>query len=1518
MRKSSDPQQYHLSEEDFRLATIVEILRFRANCQPDRPAFIFLANGETVKDKINYFDLDRRAQALGAHLQSIGAGGERALLLFPPGIDFIIALMGCLYAGAIAIPVYPPDPARFNRTLPRFEIIVKDAQPSFVLTDSSTWSALAELAIKDRKLLALSWVITDEVSKEPVKEWRPPAINSDSLAFLQYTSGSTSSPRGVMITHGNIIQNQRMIMDACAHSDKSTFVGWLPLYHDMGLIGNVLQPLFIGAKSILMSPADFLRNPFCWLQAISHYKAATSGGPNFAYDLCSRRITAEQKRQLDLANWTVAFNGSEPVYQETMDRFADAFEPCGFRREAFYPCYGLAEATLIVTGGSRMKPPMLLSIDRTSLEDNRVVTTSLDDENARMAVSCGQALQDERIVIVAPESLTPVPPDRVGEIWVSGLNVARGYWGKLQDSEQTFNAYLPDSGDGPFLRTGDLGFLRDEELYVTGRLKDLIIIRGRNHYPQDFERTIGKCHKAVRPGGGAAFSVEINGDERLVIVQEVDDRAHTDLNSVIEAIRQAIAEYHQVRVYAVDLIKPGSIPKTSSGKIQRHACREGFLNRSLAVIAEWRETKGLDVELPQVLAAPGEFEPWLAHQLAYRLGISPGSIDAGQPLTLYGIDSLIAIEFAHAIESSFGVTLPVSVFLRESSIAQLASEITAQMKAGGTLHQPGLSSNEQAVDQFPLSAGQQALWFLHKLDSNSAAYNIASAVEIRGDLNVSALRSAFQKLLNRHPQLRATFIALNQRPVQQIHTRMEVCFREEDASSWDQAHLDHRLVEEAHHTFDLEQGPLLKVNLFARSFKEHVLLLVLHHIISDFWSLAILVDELGLLYRAEKDGNSLELSPIAIQYHDYVRWQAELLEGEQGQRLSSYWRKQLADDLSPLNLPLDRIRPPIQTFDGASLLFDLDSGTTERLKDLAHACEATLYVTLLAAFKVLLFRYTNQKDLAVGTPTTGRASKAEFGKMIGFFVNPVVIRTQISGNLSYREFLRPVRQTVLDAFEHQEYPFARLVEQLQPVRDASRSPFFQVMFVLQKSHLKTNESLGSFALGEPGEHLQMSDLDVTSMALEQRTSQLDVTLMMAESGGRLKGSFQYNTNLFDAQTISRMAEHFQRIVEAIIKHPDQQISEIGMLSEGEKRQIVSDWNQTATSYRRDRSLHDLFTDQARLSPDSIAVSDDHISLTYSHLDCLSTRLACDLRREGLGPEKLVGICLRRSAAMVAAMLGVLKSGAAYVPIDSNYPADRINRLLEESGAELALVDGSSGHRLCDSVCRKLWMDGVCEGLSEREVRQGDEMSSPEVEASNLAYVIYTSGSTGRPKGVMIEHCNAVSLMNWAQQRYSREEMRRVLAATSVSFDLSVYEIYGPLSRGGEVVVVEDVLSWGRRSDRAEVSLINTVPSAGRELVSGGAITGSVKVINLAGEALSRSVVEELYEATGVARVMNLYGPSEDTTYSTEAEMRRGEEGEPVIGTPISNREVYILEEGGEVAAVGVIGEIYLGGEGQTR
>lgn len=580
------------SVSGYRLSTLVDLLRFRANHQADRRAYTFLVDGETQEAHVSYGVLDRQARALAATLQALHLPGERVLLLYPPGLAYIAAFYGCLYARVTPVPTYPPVLRRAHRSMQRLWDIIDDAQIRFVLTTQELMHKITSSYSGDPRFTGLQWLVSDQGDLADAEDWVASTPEADALAYVQYTSGSTSTPKGVLLTHRNLMYNSALIHQTFAITPESCGVIWLPPYHDMGLLGGIIVPLYAGIHVVLLSPFAFIQRPWRWLRALSHYHGTYSGGPNFAYDLCVQKSTLEQVHALDLRGWQVAFNGAEPIRSHTLQRFVERFEVCGFRREAFYPCYGLAESTLFVSGGRRGKGYLERSFKKRQLEQRQVVPAPLqhapDESDALKLVGCGWSWGDQQIAIVDPEHRIGCGAHQIGEIWLASTSVAQGYWNRPLETAETFQAYRADTGAGPFLRTGDLGFLWEGELFITGRLKDLIIIRGRNHDPQDIERTVEQSHIALQPAGGVAFSVDVNGEERLVVVQSVKSTAvrNLDVQTVIGDMCEAVTAQHGLHVYDAVLVTAKCIPKTPSGKLQRHLCRAQYLSGTLDSIEQ--------------------------------------------------------------------------------------------------------------------------------------------------------------------------------------------------------------------------------------------------------------------------------------------------------------------------------------------------------------------------------------------------------------------------------------------------------------------------------------------------------------------------------------------------------------------------------------------------------------------------------------------------------------------------------------------------------------------------------------------------------------------------------------------------------------------------------------------------------------------------------------------------------------------------------------------------------------------
>ena len=1511
----------NIAEDARNCSTVVELVRLRSSNQPNRNAFTFLLDGENEEARLTYSQLDRRARRIAAQLQTQGLTGERALLLYPAGLDFLIAFFGCLYAGVVAVTAYPP---RNKRNTPRIKAISNDAQATIALTIAEKLDTVQSLMTEKTDVKSLQWLTTDNLAPGIEDSWEEPSINKDTLAFLQYTSGSTGTPKGVMISHGNLLHNAQTTYQFMGHSPESKFVTWLPMYHDMGLIGGILQPLYGGFECIIMPPTSFLQRPYRWLQAISKYKGTTSGAPNFAYDLCVEKITPEQKATLDLSSWDVPFSGAEPVRYETLKRFAEYFAECGFPFSAFYPCYGMAETTLMTSGGDNTKSPLVITVDKAALELNRVVESSNENKDLNLnLVSSGRVIPGQKVVIANPETRKSCQPSEIGEIWVSGLSVGQGYWNREQDTQETFHAYLSDTGEGPFLRTGDLGFLHSGELFITGRAKDLIIIRGRNLYPQDIELTAERSHPSLRVGASAAFTVLDNNEEKLVVVQELEFRAKPDKTEVTNAIRQAISEEHEVQAYAVVLIKPGSIPKTSSGKIQRRETRARFEKGTLTVVGSSvlessdiarKETRLKRSEL--LALSPRQcqavLETYLIGQEARVLGIAPDDISPEEPLTTLGLDSLKVFELKNRVEVDLEVEVSVADFFEGMSTRSLVTKILAQMTTDG-LSLVSLIQQEKNTNisdsHYPLSVSQQGLWFIHQLNPDTATYNIPIVINLKGSVNQAILQKCLNEIVRRHEVLRTSFTLNDGQPVQVVNQAEPLTLTVEDLRSLPESERNHavqRLTTEfAQKPFDLSSKSLIRAKFAQINEKNYYLIIVLHHIIADGWSIGILIKELVGLYDAYSKNEVPQLPELPIQYRDFLNWQRKSIDSERTQPLLTYWKQKLQGELSVLNLPTDRPRPPVQTFKGAIAKLVLPQTLRQELKDLSRQQGVTLFMTLLTAFKILLYRYTGQTDIIVGSPIANR-NKAEIEQLIGFFVNVLVLRTELSEELSFQELLTRVKSTALEAYVHQDLPFEKLVEELQPNRDLSYNPLFQAMFVLQNV---------------PIPNLDLPDISVSYEEGYNGTSKFDLTMFMEDSQEGLVATCEYNTDLFDANTINRMLGHFQTLLSSIVSDSQQCISELPLLTPPERQQLLVDWNDTRKDYPEDKCIHQLFESQVEKTPFDIAVIFGQQQLTYQELNSRANQLAHYLQQQGVKSDTVVGICMERSIEMVVGLIAILKAGGAYLPLDPAYPKERLEFMLADAQVSVLLTQPHLENEIPPHQAQLVCID------TEGSIYTNYSTQNPssDVKPENLAYVIYTSGSTGKPKGVMNTHQGACNRLMWMQDAYQLTSSDRVLQKTPFSFDVSVWEFFWTLLTGAALVVAkpgghQDAGYIAELISQQKITTLHFVPSMLQVFLEEPQHQNckSIKRVICSGEALSSELQQRFFESFD-AELHNLYGPTE-ASIDVSAWCCKSAQNENVvpIGRPIANTQLFILDKRLKPVPIGVPGELHIGGVGLAR
>ncbi|UCA51873.1 amino acid adenylation domain-containing protein [Streptomyces sp. WA6-1-16] len=1438
-----------------------DVLETAAIRTPDRTAFTYRPDGDGPETGLTYEQLHERAAAVAADLTDRGLTGERALLLHPFGLEYVVTFFGCLYAGVVAVPTYPPS--RHPSSTARFSAVAEDCGARVALTTADLREKLERRS--DLPAASALTMVVPEPSSSGAGS-RPVRPRGEDLAFLQYTSGSTGRPKGVMLSHANLLANTALIQDAFGLGEHTRAVSWLPMYHDMGLIGSVLGTVFCGGSTLLLPPSSFARDPGRWLSAISDFGATVSGGPDFAYNLCVERVPAEVRASLDLSSWQVAFSGAEPVRERTLRSFAAAFAESGFSAQAFLPCYGLAESALIVTAGERG------SGFRTAAAEGAHETV----------VGSGRAPDGVGLRTVDPETGAVTPDGAEGEVQVSGASVARGYWNRPEDWAEVFR-------DG-WLRTGDLGFLRDGELHVTGRAKDLVIVRGRNHHPQDLESTAEGADSRLRTHGCAVFAVPGAEAEELVVACELRREAgRGDLDEIARRVRAAVAAAHDVRPRHVVLVPFAGLARTSSGKIARSACRQQFLDGTLAALGVRSTTRTAGPEATEPAAGPGDVPGGdagrLRGEIAALLGIGVDEVSPDTPLVDLGIDSLDALTIAHRVGRRTGRDLVAETLLHHS---------VRELVALGTRPQDGAAPSSEPGDH-PLSAQQRGMRYSHELAPESTAYLLGAAVDVYGLLDVEALREALEGTVERHSVLRTTFPVVGGEPVQRVHARLGPGFRVEDVPS---ALLGSRTAAVSTAPLDIVDGPLVRLCVLRTGPDRHRLVLTLHHLVSDLWSIDLVLREVCARYTGSAPPHGR-----AADFVELVAGEAAFTEGPEGRRLAEHWRAALDGAPADIGLRTDRPRPALPRLRGASTTFTVSAGTTARLRRHARANGTTLFTVLLSAYALLLWRYSGRRDFLVGTPVHGRGSTRS-SEVVGCCINTVPVRCRVDPDGSFGELLGRVGATSRDAFDHAGLPFVELIEAVGARRDPSRPPLVQVMFALQQALPGGDLPIAAMAVNRQGVTGRFGPAVCESVALPRTGSMADLALHLAEVGDGLSGELVHDTDLFDDGTAQRLARQFVSVLETVVSGSGGPVREFATAE-------PSVLTGAEAGYRSDDHVHLRIARQALLRPEAVAVSTDEEELTYGRLEHSAGALARVLVARGVRPGHVVAIRLPRGAEFVVSMLAVLKAGAAYLPLAPDLPESRIGHMLTDSGAHLVI--SRSGVGRSEPPCPVLDLDAVGRGAPEGR--------SPEVPAhpEAAAYVLYTSGSTGLPKGVHVPHRALNNFLAAMARVVPMDARTRLLAPTSLSFDISVLEVFLPLVSGGTCHLadgdtVRDGHALRARLDTGAFTHMQATPVTWQLLADTGWAPDPGLTVITGGEALPRELAAYLCASGG--QVLNMYGPTETTVWSASAPLALADTAEaPPIGLPVANTTAYVLDEGLALVPAGAEGELHLGGHG---
>ncbi|MCG6577323.1 amino acid adenylation domain-containing protein, partial [Pseudomonas sp. AF32] len=1151
------------------------------------------------------------------------------------------------------------------------------------------------------------------------------------------------------------------------------------------------------------------------------------------------------------------------------------FLPTPIAEYAFGRNLGHDRLRTLLIGGDRLRKlpvdPGFTLINNYGPTETTVVATS-GRIDAGGALHIGKPVGNTRVYLLDAH-LQPVPVGATGELYIGGAGVARGY---LNRPELTAERFVRDPFSpvqhAKMYRTGDLGrYLPDGYIDYLGRNDGQLKIRGLRIELGEIESRLGDC-PGVREAVVLALG-ETPDDMRLVAYYTAHEGEHQDLTA--DNLRARLQVHLPRHMVPSAYVRLDALPLTANGKLDRRALP--------APDSDAYSSRGYE-------APVGEMETRMADIWCRLLGVE--QVGRHDDFFELGGHSLLAVRLMSQVRQQLDVELSLAELFANPVLMGLSAWVT--QATASTLPSIGAVSRNEPL---PLSFAQQRLWFLAQMEGGSAAYHICGGLRLNGRLAPQALRGALDRIVARHEALRTTFDKVGGDVVQRIaaeESGFALTFQDLSNRVDAEDELARLAAQEAHAPFDLQRGPLIRGRLVRLAQEAHVLLVTMHHIVSDGWSMGVLTRELGALYQACLHGAADPLPPLLIQYADFAVWQRRWLSGEVLSEQSAYWQRTLADAPPLLTLPADRPRPAQQDYAGATLPVIFDEALTADLKVLSQRHGTTLYMTVLAAWAAVLGRLSGQDTVVIGSPTANRR-RAEVEELIGFFVNTLAVPIDVSGRPSVETLLQRVKAQTLSAQAHQDLPFEQVVERVKPVRSLSHSPLFQAMLAWQAAD---------------GQSLVLEGLSLETVEAPGRSAKFDVSLNLGEVGGLISGTLEYATALFDQTTMERYLGYLERMLRAMVADARAVVSEIVLPGDAERRQLDG-FNATQAEYPLKQTVHGLFEAQVERTPEALAVLHRGQRLGYRELNERANRLAHYLRKQGVQPDSRVAICVERGLDMVVGLLAILKAGGGYVPLDPAYPADRIAYMLEDSapaavvaqaatvellaGASMPVIDLNSG----------LWQD---ESVSNPQV--------PELTSSHLAYVIYTSGSTGLPKGVMIEHRNTVNFLTWAHRSFDSNILSKTLFSTSLNFDLAVYECFAPLTSGGSIEVVTNVLEL--HQGEHDITLINTVPSALKALLEAGGLGEGVDTVNVAGEALKRSLVEALFEQTSVKRLCNLYGPSETTTYSSWVSMAREDGFVPHIGKPVANTQFYLLDEHRQPVPLGVPGEIYIGGAGVAR
>ncbi|QNU68230.1 amino acid adenylation domain-containing protein [Ruminiclostridium herbifermentans] len=1419
---------------------------------------------------IKYEELYTKSLKILGFLQGKGVKpGDEIIFQIQDNQSFICVFWACILGGIIPVPIPLGNNEEHKLKIVR---IWNNLNKPYLITESKLDSYLSEQeSIKEH-----SFLIEEAIDSHSLGKIYTP--NSDDIAFIQFSSGSTSDPKGVILTHENLLVNINAMLNAVKILPDDATLSWMPLTHDLGLVGFHISSLAGGINQYIMPTSLFIRHPILWIEKSNEYKISVLASPNFGYKHFLSSFKPELASNWDLSHIRLILNGAEPISSELCNLFIAKMSAYNLRSNVILPVYGLAEASLAVSIPPVGEEFVTLSIKRESVSlGQKAILDSSSSESVKF-VDLGFPVQDCFVRICDEDNLI-VEENTVGTIQITGKNVTRGYYNNPQ---ATANAFTQDG----WLDTGDIGFMRNGRLIVIGRKKDIIFINGQNYYPYDIEKT-AEGLGIIESGKVAACSVqdEVSKTEEICIFVLFGGMLE-DFVPIAIALKTNINKLMGLDIKYI--IPVENLPLTASGKVQRYKLAENFkngmyadvVNRINCFTAEKAQAK--NIVLPESEIEKKIVELWEDVLGIENIGVTDNFFELGG-------NSLKVSNLLSRIEEQFNIKIPITTAFEILTVRKLSEFIEDAKKKEYSII-PHIEKREY----YPVSSAQKRLVILNQIDSD-ITYNISSAMQIEGILDTERFINAFKLLVDRHESLRTSFEIIDGEPVQKISEKLEfnmditLC-KDEDVPE---------LIKNFIRPFDLRIAPLIRAKLLKINNRKHILLCDMHHIISDGISCSILFNELIKSYQGAS------LNELKVQYKDYAVWQDEMLKTEYTSKEKKFWINQFSDEIPILNFPCDYQRPAVQSFEGSRVCFEINGGLLERLERLSIKTGTTLFMVFLAAYNILLHKYTGQEDIVVGTPVSGR-TRSELNNVIGMFVNTLALRNYPKSNIKFSSFLQDVKNRFLMALENQDYQFEMLVDALKIKRNIDRNPLFDTMFVFQNMDWAEETS---------------SDIVFSKFDFESGISKFDFTLYSVPKQDSIYFELEYATKLFKKSTIERFVEHYQILLDIISQNTEILISDIDILSKLEKNLLLLKFNQTQQEYPKNKTICDLFEEQVKKSYDCIAVEAGNQKLTYDELDIKSNSLAHKLREHGVTSDTIVGLLIERSIEFVVGIMAILKAGGAYLPIDPEYPETRIKYILEDAGAKILLTT--------DSIEERIEFDGTVINLRDSNTYSGNSQKIENINNPNdLAYVIYTSGSTGKPKGVMIPHKALNNYLHCIYKWYDEEIDKRdkCFSLANISFDANVVEIFMPLLFGATLVlndqpILMDLEHLADTLADKEVTFAFIPPTILQDLCRLLKARNSKLNKILTGlENIKDYVLEEFFELNKDMKVLVGYGPTEATICASFYRYKSGKTvGKTVpIGKPLANTQIYLTDSNFKLVPLGVAGELCIAGEGLSR